>query len=118
MLEYDGRIYTMGLLVQSNHGVLSDLTVCGRRIGPALAQRLETRKADQGSILAVLATDLPLDARQLGRVAQRISVGPVSYTHLDVYKRQVLGFVLIFLAVVCSETKFEFLRKKTLEKKG
>ena len=30
----------------------------------------------------------------------------------------VLGFVLIFLAVVCSETKFEFLRKKTLEKKG
>ena len=65
----------MGLLVQSNHGVLSDLTVCGRRIGPALAQRLETRKADQGSLLAVLATDLPLDARQLGRVAQRISVG-------------------------------------------
>jgi D-aminopeptidase len=59
VLEYDGRIYTMGLLVQSNHGVLSDLTVCGRRIGPALAQRLETRKADQGSILAVLATDLP-----------------------------------------------------------
>ena len=75
VLEYDGRIYTMGLLVQSNHGVLSDLTVCGRRIGPALAQRLETRKADQGSILAVLATDLPLEARQLGRVAQRISVG-------------------------------------------
>ena len=30
----------------------------------------------------------------------------------------VLGFALIFLAVVCSETKFEFLRKKTLEKKG
>ena len=33
----------------------------------------------------------------------------------------VLGFVLIFVAVLCSETKFEFLRKKTpaeTEKKG
>lgn len=74
-MVFDGRTYTLGVLVQSNHGVLRDLTVSGRNIGAALAGRLETRASDQGSIIAVLATDLPLDARQLGRVARRISVG-------------------------------------------
>lgn len=74
-MEFDGRTYTLGVLVQSNHGVLKDLTVCGRQIGPDLDKLVETRKADQGSIIAVLATDLPLDSRQLGRVAKRVSVG-------------------------------------------
>ena len=39
----------------------------------------------------------------------------------DLNAVMVLGFVLIFVAVLCSETKFEFLRKKTpaeTEKKG
>lgn len=75
VLEFDGIIYTVGILVQSNHGVLSDLTVLGAHIGPKLAREVETRTADQGSIIAVVATDLPLDARQLGRVARRVSVG-------------------------------------------
>ena len=75
VLAFDGRTYTIGILVQSNHGVLSDLTVSGVNIGAGLARTLETRAADQGSIIAVLATDLPLDARQLARVARRVSVG-------------------------------------------
>lgn len=75
IIEFDGVSYTLGVLVQSNHGVLSDLTVNGVNIGADLDKEIETRKADQGSIIAVLATDLPLDARQLTRVARRISVG-------------------------------------------
>lgn len=75
ILEFDGKTYTMGVLVQSNHGILKDLTVGGRNIGAALDEQLKSRRADQGSIIAVLATDLPLDARQLGRVARRVSVG-------------------------------------------
>lgn len=75
VLEFDGKFYTLGILVQSNHGVLSDLTVNGVNIGADLAKKVESRKADQGSIIAVLATDLPLDARQLTRVARRVSVG-------------------------------------------
>lgn len=75
VLAFDGKTYTIGILVQSNHGVLSDLTVSGVNIGAGLARTLETRAADQGSIIAVLATDLPLDARQLARVARRVSVG-------------------------------------------
>ena len=75
VLELGGKTYTLGVLVQANHGVLDDLTVCGQRIGPALARRVEAAQADQGSCIAVLATDLPLDARQLGRVARRLPVG-------------------------------------------
>lgn len=74
-LEFDGKTYTIGILVQSNHGVLSDLTVDGVNIGGALSKEVEARTVDQGSIIAVLATDLPLDARQLTRVARRVSVG-------------------------------------------
>lgn len=75
LLEYDGTTYTLGVLVQSNHGILSDLTVAGQQIGIALAEKIETRALDQGSIIVVIATDLPLDARQLQRVAKRASVG-------------------------------------------
>ena len=74
-LEFEGKTYTLGILVQSNHGVLSDLTVGGVNIGADLSKEVATRKADQGSIISILATDLPLDARQLTRVARRVSVG-------------------------------------------
>lgn len=71
------RLYTVGALVLANFGKLATLTVAGRRIGPALARRLaspgETR--DQGSIIVLLATDAPVDHRQLRRVAMRAAAG-------------------------------------------
>ena len=63
------------MLVLANHGVLRDLTVLGEPVGRELAPKLETPASDQGSCIVVAATDLPLDARQLGRVARRASVG-------------------------------------------
>jgi D-aminopeptidase len=54
---------TVGALVQSNFSGL--LTVLGRQI-PA-----EPVDADGNSCMIVVATDLPLDARQLGRLARR-----------------------------------------------
>lgn len=75
MLEFDGKTYTVGVLVQTNHGCLEDLTIGGRLIGPALAGTVAAGKPDKGSCIAILATDLPLDSRQLGRVARRMSVG-------------------------------------------
>ena len=75
VMEFDGRTYTLGALVQTNHGVLRDLTVGGNNIGAQLAAKLESRPLDQGSVMVVLATDLPLDARQLSRVAKRAAVG-------------------------------------------
>lgn len=71
------RTYTLGALVLANFGKLESLTLAGRRIGPALARRLATLapQRDQGSIIVVMATDAPLDHRQLRRVATRAAAG-------------------------------------------
>ncbi len=75
VMEFDGFSYTLGLLVQTNHGILEDLAIGGRPVGAELARRVKTGTADKGSIIAILATDLPLNGRQLSRVARRVSVG-------------------------------------------
>ena len=63
----DGETYTMGVLVQSNYGASADFRpAC---LPPDLAE------CDKGSIILVVATDLPLSARQLKRVLRRTSVG-------------------------------------------
>lgn len=67
--------YTMGALVLANHGRMRDLTICGAPIGTRLEQAKAARESDVGSCIVLLATDLPLDSRQLGRVARRASVG-------------------------------------------
>jgi D-aminopeptidase len=68
---------TLGALVLANFGRTESLTVAGRRIGPALARRIAAMPAqrDDGSIIVVLATDAPLDHRQLRRVAMRAAAG-------------------------------------------
>ena len=68
-------IYTLGVLVQSNFGALQDLTVCGRPVGRQIADEKDAEETDKGSIMAVLATDLPLSDRQLKRVVKRIGAG-------------------------------------------
>lgn len=70
--------YTVGALVQSNFG--GTLTIQGKQY-PAP----EPSDADRGSCMIVIATDAPLDARQLGRIAKRAvfamaKVG-ASYSH-------------------------------------
>ncbi len=56
--------YTIGALVQSNYG--GTLTVQGKQIQPPAEPA-----SDDGSCMIVIATDAPLDARQLGRIAKR-----------------------------------------------
>jgi D-aminopeptidase len=66
--------YTVGVLVQSNFG--GDLTINGVRVGRELAKRNEaTNKSGDGSIVIVVATDAPLSARNLERLAARAIVG-------------------------------------------
>ena len=76
-LDTESRNAMLGALVLANYGRLESLTIAGRRIGPALAARLAdaTPQRDQGSIIVVLATDIPLDHRQLRRVATRGAAG-------------------------------------------
>jgi D-aminopeptidase len=76
-LDSDRRTGMIGALVLGNFGRTESLVVAGRRIGPALAARLEEAAPpmDQGSVIVVLAIDAPLDHRQLRRVAMRGAAG-------------------------------------------
>lgn len=78
VFEIDGRRYTLGVIVQSNYGKMGDLTVNGKRVGEMIEQKIalsEGSQVDKGSIMMILATDLPLSDRQLKRVIKRMSVG-------------------------------------------
>ena len=67
--------YTVGVLVQSNFGGL--LKVGGVEVGKALGgypYQKEIESAD-GSIMMIVATDAPLDSRNLERLAKRAWLG-------------------------------------------
>lgn len=67
LMELDGKTYTIGVLVQSNYGASADFRAACLPEGLA--------ECDQGSIILIAATDLPLSSRQLRRVLRRASVG-------------------------------------------
>lgn len=70
----DGKEYTVGALVMSNFGMAGNLVIGGRHVGREIAEGLRQRcggKPEQGSIIIILATDLPLNERQLRRTARR-----------------------------------------------
>jgi D-aminopeptidase len=72
--------YTVGALVQANFGRRSDLLVAGVPVGQFLLdypgeEGPEPENVPPGSIMIVLATDAPLDARQLGRLCKRGALG-------------------------------------------
>jgi D-aminopeptidase len=76
----DGESRVVGTLVLSNFGRLRDLRVGGVPVGKRLADEIDGGEAapsetDDGSVAMVVATDAPLDARQLGRVAKRAPLG-------------------------------------------
>ena len=74
-VELDGKTYTVGILVQSNYGSTADLTLCGKPLGEEITMKIRGEESDKGSIMVILACDVPLTARQLKRVVRRCSVG-------------------------------------------
>lgn len=102
---FDGCEYTVGILVMTNHGKLSDLVINGDPIGKRIAAvqtsgtaaaaggkaspgsagemfpagnarvSQEAEEPERGSCIVILATDLPLSERQLKRVLKRCPVG-------------------------------------------
>ncbi len=81
VLRIGGGDYTIGVLVQSNFGAMKDFVINGKPLGRQIlrrkagqAQHLEGQK-DQGSIMSVIATDLPVSERQLKRIIRRAGVG-------------------------------------------
>lgn len=74
-ITIDGEEYTVGILVQSNYGATRDLMIDGKPIDDAILAEVNGAECDKGSIIVVLATDVPLSARQLKRAVKRCSVG-------------------------------------------
>jgi len=76
------RGYTVGVLVQTNFGGI--LTVNGAPVGREMKNYSNSAdfpysipevKDPDGSVMVVVATDAPLDQRQLERLAKRVSLG-------------------------------------------
>ncbi len=93
--------YTVGVLVNANHGRRPELIVAGvpvgrlydpdrgtrsadfethaaeqaHRVGPSAVPGRALQPLHEGSIIVIIATDAPLDGRQLGRLAKRAALG-------------------------------------------
>jgi D-aminopeptidase len=87
--------YRVGVLVNANHGRRHELTMAGVPVGrlyrneeKTLAKEKVTtdpllhskpfrpqKRQDSGSIIIIVATDAPLDARQLSRLSRRAAIG-------------------------------------------
>ena len=73
--------HTVGTLVLANYGRQPQLLLAGQAVGERLAALQAARRpapldeAEKGSIIIVVATDAPLDARQLRRLALRAGAG-------------------------------------------
>ena len=65
--------YTIGALVQANCGRRPQLTIAGVPVGKEIPG--EVYKEETGSIIIVIATDVPLLPHQLKRLAKRASLG-------------------------------------------
>ena len=74
VVELDCKQYTIGALVLSNHALFDDLIVAGKPIHTLLDDSIPPHE-DKGSIITVLATDIPLSERQLRRLCRRALVG-------------------------------------------
>ena len=68
--------FRVGVLVQTNFGRPQDLTICGVPVGRTLRPLGRAgAAAERGSVMVVLATDAPMEARQLARLANRAGAG-------------------------------------------
>jgi len=73
VVEIAGQRYTVGVLVQANYGVRSELRIAGVPVGKFMPIARESQ--DHGSIIIVVATDAPLLPQQLKRLARRAALG-------------------------------------------
>lgn len=65
--------YSLGVLVQTNFGGV--LTMDGVPVGRELGRYLLKGETGDGSLMMVVATDAPVDARELKRIAKRAMLG-------------------------------------------
>lgn len=75
LFEVDGERFTMGAIVQANHGVRPWFTPLGVPVGRHMMEDRLFVTSEQGSIIVILGTDAPILPHQLQRVARRAAIG-------------------------------------------
>lgn len=73
VIALDGREYHLGALVLTNFGRMIELTIKGQRIRPMVG--VDERRPEDGSVIVLLGTDIPMEHRQLTRLCRRASFG-------------------------------------------
>ncbi|RWZ58721.1 S58 family peptidase [Halobacillus fulvus] len=76
-IQLDYGTFTLGVLVLTNFGQLPDLMIDGKKIGRMLHGKMESPQSssDRGSVMVIVATDLPVSERQLKRILKRATTG-------------------------------------------
>ncbi|MGO1120412.1 DmpA family aminopeptidase [Rhodovibrionaceae bacterium A322] len=66
--------YSLGVLVQANHGIRPWLTVLGVPVGQVMTEG-QLKDKETGSIIVIVGTDAPLSALSLHHLAKRAGLG-------------------------------------------
>lgn len=76
IITIDGKEYTIGVMVNSNFGESNgkSLIFNGRHLENDIKEFIQ-KEEEKGSIAVVIATDIPLNERQLKRVIKRAEIG-------------------------------------------
>ena len=74
IIELSGERFTIGVLLQTNYGSRHQLQIAGIPVGRQITD-LMPKRHQEGSCIAVVATDLPLHPGQLRRIARRVDIG-------------------------------------------
>ena len=74
VIKLDDDEYTIGALVLSNCGLKKDLMVDGKKIGEKIVSLESEDELEKGSIIIIVATNIPLSERQLKRISKRVPV--------------------------------------------
>jgi len=72
LVPCDDKGYTIGAILMSNFGMPGNLMIDGRRIDTE--NKAPKSKVEKGSTIIIIATDIPLNERQLKRVSKRATV--------------------------------------------
>lgn len=74
VVDLSGERFTIGVLLQTNYGSRHQLLIAGSPVGRQITD-LMPRRHQEGSCIAVVATDVPLHPGQLRRLARRVDIG-------------------------------------------
>lgn len=76
LVKLDGDEYTLGVLVLTNFGSMEYFRIDGKAVGTDIKEALKAKsEPDKGSVIVVLATDAPVNERQLKRLCKRAAAG-------------------------------------------